>query len=104
MLFLTYWELNEDMSIEEQQGVAQKLVSSGLFPPKGVNIIRWDATPDGWGILIAEADSAADIAQSINMWRAAGTGFFKTTRTSPAQPVQEAMAGTDELLKALGLA
>ena len=55
MLFLTYWELNEGMSVEERQQVAQKLTSSGLFPPKGVNIIRWDGTPDGWGILVAEA-------------------------------------------------
>jgi hypothetical protein len=101
MLFLTYWELNEDMSVEERQQVAQKLTSSGLFPPKGVNILRWDATPDGWGVLVAEAESAADIAQAINMWRAAGAGFFKFTRTAPAEPVQEALAGTDELLKVL---
>jgi len=101
MLFLTYWELNEDMSVEARQQVAQKLMAAGLFPPKGVNIIRWDATPDGWGILLAEAESAAHISQALTMWRAAGTGFFKSTRTAPAEPVQEALAGTDALLKAL---
>lgn len=104
MLFLTYWELNEDMSVEDRQQVAGKLTSSGLFPPKEVNIIRWDATPDGWGILIAEAESAADIAQAIGMWRAAGAGFFKSTRTAPAEPVQEALSRTGELLKVLGSA
>ena len=45
MLFLTYWELNEGMSVEERQQVAQKLMSAGLFPPRDVNILRWDATP-----------------------------------------------------------
>jgi len=101
MLFVTYWELNENMSVEQRLQIAEKLTSSGLFPPKNVNIIRWDATPDGWGILIAEAESASDIADSLNMWRAAGAGFFKQTKTAPATPVQEALAGTTELLKAL---
>ena len=102
MLFLTYWELNENMSIEERQQIAEKLTSSGLFPPKGVNIIRWDGTPDGWGILIAEAESAADIGQAVAMWRAAGTGFFKSTRTAPAQTIQELLIQQGELLKSLG--
>ena len=104
MLFLTYWQLNEGMSTEEQLQVAQKLTSAGLFPPQDVNIIRWDATPDGWGILLAEADSAAAISQAIGMWRAAGAGFFQCTRTAPAQPVQEALSRTGELLKALSSA
>jgi hypothetical protein len=102
MLFLTYWELNEDMSVEERQQIAGKLTSSGLFPPKGVNIIRWDSTPDGWGIIIAEAESAADIFAAINLWRVAGAGFFKFTRTAPAEPVQEVLPRVDGLLKALG--
>jgi hypothetical protein len=101
MLFLTYWELNENMSDAERAQVAQKLTSSGLFPPPGVNIIRWDATPDGWGILLAEAESVADINRGIGMWRVAGAGFFKSTRTAPAQPVTEALAQTGELLQAL---
>ncbi len=104
MLFLTYWELNEDMSVEKRLQAAQKLTASGLFPPKGVKIIRWDVTPDGWGILLAEADSVADLGQAINMWRVAGTGFFKYTKTAPAQPVQEGMAQNGELVKAVGTA
>ena len=101
MLFLTYWELNEEMSIEERQQIAEKLTSSGLFPPKEVNIIRWDGTPDGWGILLAEAESAADINQAIAMWRTAGAGFFKSTRTAPAQTIQELLVQQGELLKSL---
>jgi len=104
MLFLTYYELNENLPVAERLQIAQKLTSAGLFPPKGVNIIRWDGTADGWGILIAEAESAAGIAEAVDMWRAAGAGFFKSTKTSPAVPVQESMPRTAELLKALNSA
>ncbi len=101
MLFITYWELNELMPQMERQQVAQKLMASGLFPPAGVNIIRWDSTPDAWGVLIAEADSAADINRAITMWRTAGNGFFKFTKTSPILPVQEMMPLVDDLLQTL---
>lgn len=101
MLFLTYWELNEGMPVEERQSVAQRLTGSGLFPPANVNILRWDSTPDGWGILLAEAERVEDITDAVNMWRAAGAGFFKNTRTAPAQPVQKALANMDEMLRKL---
>jgi hypothetical protein len=104
MLFLSYWELNEAMSVEERLQVAQKLTATGLFPPEGVNIIRWDVTPDGWGVTLMEADHAADIDRAFTMWRAAGVGFFKSTKTAPAQPIQEAMPRIGELLKTLSSA
>lgn len=99
MLFLTYWELNENMSAEDRHKIATKLVESGLFPPKDVNILRWDATPDGWGISLVEAESAAAFFDSLNIWRAAGAGMFKLTKASPAMPVQELMGQMDQLLK-----
>ena len=102
MLFLTYWELNENMSDEQRLGIAQKLTSSGLFPPKGVNILRWDGTPDNWGIVLLEADNAADAFRTIDVWRAAGAGFFKTTKTSPALPIQELIPVAAEIQQALG--
>ncbi len=40
MLFLSYWELNENMPVAERMGIARKLTSSGPFPPKGVKILR----------------------------------------------------------------
>jgi hypothetical protein len=102
MLFLTYWELNEQTAAGQQIQAAQTLMSSGLFPPKNVNILRWDITPDNWGMLLCEAESAADINQTLTMWRAACPGFFTTTRTAPAMPVQESIPLTGELLKTLG--
>ena len=101
MLFLTYWELNENMSNAERLQVAEKLTSSGLFPPEGVNIIRWDGTPDAWGIVLLEADTAADAFRTIDLWRAAGAGFFKLTKTVPAMPIQDLIPIEAEILNAL---
>lgn len=101
MLFLTYWELDEKMAVADRQAAGAKLLESGLFPPDGVEVIRWDATPDGWGILICEADSAESISNALNLWRSVGTGFFKRTRTAPAVPVEQAMARGQEILDEL---
>jgi hypothetical protein len=89
MLFLCYWELNENMSSAERTGIANKLMSAGLFPPPGVRILRWDETPDAWGILLFEAESALQAAAALLMWRASGAGFFRLTRTAPAFPINE---------------
>jgi hypothetical protein len=102
MLFLTYFEMNEEMPVAERLQAAQKLTASGLFPPKDVKVVRWDITPDGWGILVVEADNAAALDRGLTLWRATGAGFFRKTRTAPAQPVLEAIPLTAEVLKALG--
>jgi len=101
MLFLTYWELNENMPAQERMGIAQKLTSSGLFPAKGVKILRWDQTPDAWGILLMEADNAMDVAITLDSWRMAGAGFFKLTKTAPACPIAEATPVYEKALKAV---
>lgn len=104
MLFLTYWELSENMSIEERVAAAQKLMSAGLFPQEGVNIIRWDITPDGWGVTLFEADNEAAVSRTMNMWRMAATGIFKCTKTSTVRPVQEEIESSGEALKKLASA
>jgi hypothetical protein len=103
MLFLSYWELNENMSESQRLEIAEKLTRTGLFPPPGVKVIRWDETPDGWGILLVESDSAIAVTNMLAVWRFAGAGFFKMTKTAPAYPINEAnMAQFAELHKALG--
>ena len=47
MLFMTYWELNENMAEQERHQITQKLTSAALFPPEGVNVVRLDMTSDG---------------------------------------------------------
>ena len=101
MLFLTYWELSENMPVHKTLEIAKKLTSSGLFPPKGVKILRWDETPDNWGILLAEADSAMDMDLALATWRMAGAGFFRLTKTAPAVPIAEGMQAWEERLKAV---
>ncbi|MDH3318109.1 MAG: DUF3303 domain-containing protein [Betaproteobacteria bacterium] len=101
MLFLTYWELNENMPEGDRHKFVQKIMSSGLFPPKGVEVIRWDITPDGWGIVICEQQSATDVVKSLDMWRMAEGGFFKSTKTAPIISIQESMAMSEGLVKAL---
>ena len=104
MLYITYWEFNENMPVEQRLKIGQKLTSSKMFPPETINLIRWDLTADGWGILIAEAESSSDISQALNMWRAAGTGLFRVTKTAPATSVQQAMSDTADLLNSLDTA
>jgi hypothetical protein len=103
MLFLTYWELNENMPESERLGLAKKLTSSGLFPPKGVKVLRWDETPDSWGILLIEAENAMDVALALDIWRMGGAGFFKFTKTAPAFPIAESMQPYEEMLKTIAL-
>ncbi len=101
MLFLIYWELNENVPEEHRLQAAQKLTSAGLFPAKGVNVVRWDMTPDLWGVLTVEANSAADVFRALDVWRVSVPGFFKTTKAAPAMPVQEALPLAAEILKAV---
>jgi hypothetical protein len=101
MLFLAYWELNENMPESERLAIAKKLTLSGLFPPKGVKVLRWDETPDSWGILLIEAESAMDVALTLDTWRMGGAGFFKFTKTAPAFPIAESMQKYEEVQKTI---
>ena len=42
MLFITYWELNENVALQDTLQAANKLTSPGLFPPANIQILRWD--------------------------------------------------------------
>jgi hypothetical protein len=101
MLFIIYWELNENVALQETIQAANKLTSAGIFPPENVQLLRWDVTPDNWGTLIVESDSTQAVSDALSLWRAAIPGFFKLTKTAPALPVQEALPGTGKLLQKL---
>lgn len=94
MLFLTYWKLNESMSVEERNEIATELTREERFPPEDVELVRWDGTPDGWGIALIEADDFAAVNNALNMWRTAvdDTGFFEETKTAPAAPAEDMIA------------
>jgi len=92
MLFLCYWQLNENISVLDHLKVGKLLKESGLFPPPGVEILRFDITPDYWGVTVFMADSAESAFTLIDLWRTAGTGFFKKVKISPALTVPDASA------------
>ena len=99
-----YWELNENVSMADRLKTINEVMSSGLFPPKGVNILRFDATPENWGISVMEADSTEDVFKAINIWRAAKEGFFSKVKVSPAMPVKEVMPLHASILEAFNKA
>jgi hypothetical protein len=101
MIFIVQWEINEEVPMEERLRVAGKLTQSGMFPPEGVEVLRFDITPDGWGITIYEAGRIEDVFAAVNMWRAVSPGFFSSTQVSPALPVAEAMPLHAQLLEKL---
>lgn len=103
MLFVTYWKLNEGISTRETNEIATSLTQEGLFPPEGAEVVRWDATPDGWGIVVWEADEFRAVNDGLNVWRAAAgeTAFFEETRTAPAAPVEDVIPATAALLERL---
>ena len=98
MLFLIYWELNDELPYSDRMRIAKKMTESEMFPPDNVRIIRWDTTPDNWGITLVEAESVSDVTHALNLWRAAAPGFFKLTKTAPAIPAEEAIAQGVELV------
>lgn len=101
MLFLVYWELNESTATEQRLQAAQKLQTSGLFPPKNAKVLRWDMTPDLWGVLTLEAENTAEVFRAVDVWRASVPGFFKMLRVAPAMTVAEVIPLTAETVKAV---
>lgn len=85
MLFITYWELNQDFDPSELAEIAQKLMSKKLYPVEGVKQIGfYISTSDYWGITIEEADNEEQMAKGSNMWRLAKPGYIKVMKTTPA--------------------
>jgi len=101
MLFLIYWELNEQVGVSQRIAALNKLQQAELFPPPDVELIRFDMTPDQWGISIMEAGSAGAIMRHLGAWRIACPGIFVTTKVSPAMPVANSVAEIMGVIKKL---
>ena len=102
MLFVSYWELNENMPDKDRLEAIHQIMAMEGSDKMVEKSIRWDITPDNWGVSIFEADSAADVMALFDTYRAAAPGFFKMTKTAPAVTAQESMAMGEEINKALG--
>jgi len=101
MLFLIYWELNEQVTVSQRIAALNKMQAAGLFPPKDAEIIRFDITPGQWGSTVMEADSSGAIMRHLGAWRVACPGIFVTTKVSPAMSVADSVVEMMDVLKKL---
>lgn len=101
MLFLSYWKISEDVETQKVIEAAGALTESGMFPPEGVEVIRWDATVDNWGMTLLEADDYEALNRAWTMWRAVVPGMFEEGKTAPAAPVEDDIEQAAALLEEL---
>lgn len=101
VLFITYYELSNDVEFGEIREAGERLVNEGMWPPEGMEIIRWDGAVDSWGVTIAEADDFETVFRARAMWEALAPGMFEEIKTAPAAPVEEIMEEGGALLEEL---
>lgn len=91
MLFIGYYRLADDVEMDEVIEAAQELTESEMWPPDGMEIIRWDTTVNKWGVTIFEADDYETVNRAWEMWRASVPGMSVEEQTAPAAPVEESL-------------
>lgn len=93
MLFLSYWELNENFGPKDIVEVGAKLMEKGLWPIEGVKILGFYTSADVpiWGITIEEAETVEQVVKGAVVWTNAKPGIFKVLRVSPAMTTEDAM-------------
>ncbi|MFX1489776.1 MAG: DUF3303 domain-containing protein [Promethearchaeota archaeon] len=102
MLFITYFELNEDFDPAGLADMAQKILTKKLYPTEGVKQIGWYiSTGDFWGISISEAENEEQLVKDTNVWRIAKPGVFKSIKTSPAMELTKTIPILVKLKKQL---
>lgn len=101
MLFLIHWELNEAVSPQQRIAAMNRLISAELYPPQNLKVLRFDITPADWGVSLLEANSTAAVMTYLGAWRVACPGIFKSTKVSPAIPVQESIAEISPIIEKL---
>jgi len=93
MLFVSYWELNENFNPRDVAKLAAELLEKGLYPIKGVKQLGWYITSSVpyWGITIEEADNAETVFKGITIWTNAKPGIFKVAKIAPALTAEDAI-------------
>ena len=94
MLFLSYWELNENITPKDIVKVGAELLAKKLWPIEGMKILGWYVAAGPvptWGITIEEAESAEQVLKGIAVWTNAKPGLFKVVKVSPAMTTEDAM-------------
>jgi len=93
MLFVSYWELNENLGPKDVAELAAGLMEKKLWPVKGVKILGWYITSDvpHWGITLEEAATVEQVVKGVLVWTNAKPGLFKVVKTSPAMTSEDAV-------------
>ena len=99
MLFLSYWELNENITPKDIVELAAKLMEKNLWPAEGTEILGFYVSTDVpiWGITIEEAESVESLLKGAVAWTNAKPGFFKVLRVPPAMTAEEAIRIVTEM-------
>lgn len=98
MLFISYFELNENFDPSELADIGLELINKKLYPAEGVEQVGWYlSTSDYWGITISKSDSEQAMLRSTNMWRIVKPGIFKSIKTSLAMETMDLIPSLIEL-------
>ena len=94
MLFISYWELSEELNPKDVVEVAAELMEKKLWPVEGTKIIGWYVAPGEvptWGITITKTETVEQVLKNIAVWTSAKPGIFKVNKISPAMTAEDAM-------------
>ncbi len=88
MLFLMYFDLNENATPEDIMKGAAVLQKANI-QLEGTETKTWLVTPEYWGIAIVECSDETTLSHGINMWSQASPGIYKQIRYSIALNVEK---------------
>jgi len=93
MLFLSYWELNENITPKELAELAAELMEKNLWPVEGTEILGFYVTTDVpiWGITIEKAEDVETLLKGAAVWTNTKPGVFKVLKVSPAMTAEDAI-------------
>ena len=94
MLFLSYWELNENLTPKDIAELSAELMEKRLWPPEGTKILGFYTSAADvpiWGVTIEDAESVEAVLKGVAVWTNAKPGVFKVVRVSPAMTAEDAI-------------
>ncbi len=89
MLYLTYWEINENINPAEIAKVGTKLAQ--VEATEGAEVLSYIVTPDNWGIVLLKIENEEAAFKIVNRWRMALPGVFKSWKGALAMEVEKVM-------------
>jgi len=93
MLFVSHWELNENITPKDIVQLAAELMEKNVWPIEGTEVLDFYVTTEVpiWGMTILEAENEEQILKDVAVWSNAKLGFFKVRRVTPVMAAEEAI-------------